>query len=86
MAPSLKTSLQTRPKQIISLFDVYSREIKPLISALLKALVAKIAFYIKAFIKLLKPDFFKPSLIIQSAGLTQKARSRSENVNPLLIS
>jgi len=58
MAPSLKTSLQTRPKQIISLFDVNSREIKPLISALLKALVANIALYNNAFVDNLKPVFF----------------------------
>ena len=63
MAPSLKTSLQTRPKQIISLFDVQSREIKPLISALLKALVANVALFNNAFVENLKPVFFMPSLI-----------------------
>jgi len=63
MAPSLKTSLQTRPKQIISLFDVNSRANKPLISALLKALVANVALYNNAFVENLKPVFFMPSLI-----------------------
>jgi len=63
MAPSLKTSLETRPKQIISLFDVNSRANKPLISALLKALVANVALYNNAFVENLKPVFFMPSLI-----------------------
>ena len=62
MAPSLKTSLQTRPKQIISLFDVYSREIKPLQFQPAKSQDANSTLNIKALVKLLKPDFFKAKL------------------------